>query len=98
VNPTVLQSGLTWPQMRAAVKRLGVRARTINGADLSEATGILWVSRTALGIDAKDPEHVVFLWKGRIVDGNGELWEDTDDYLRHYGYEAKGLLIAVEDE
>ena len=98
VNPHVLQSGLTWPQIRAASKRLGVKVKTLHPADLSESTGILWVSRVALGVSSVDPEHVVFLWDGRIVDGNGELWLDTADYLKHYGYEAKGLLVAREDE
>ncbi len=96
VNPNVLQVGMTWPQIRASARRLGIKTRTRHPADLSEQTGILHVERVALGLDPTDPHHVVFLWEGRIVDGNGELWLEGVDYLRHYGYEAKGLLVAVE--
>lgn len=97
VNPTVLQTGMTWPQFHRTLRRLGKRTRTKTRFDLSEDTGILHVSRVALGLDATDPNHVVLLWEGRIVDGNGELWADPDVYLRHYGYEAKALLVAHED-
>jgi hypothetical protein len=95
VNPTVLQSGMTWPQIRAAARRLGLKTKTVSRFD-DDATGILHVSRVALG--AGDPsEHVVLLWEGRVIDGNGEMWRDLDDYLRHYGYEAKSLMVAAED-
>ena len=96
VNPEVLQTGMTWAQIRAAAKRLGLKTKTIQKFD-DDATGILHVSRVALGLNACDPEHVVFLWEGRIVDGSGELWLELDTYLKHYGYEAKGLLVAAEE-
>jgi hypothetical protein len=95
VNPKVLTCGMTWPQIKRAASRLGLKTRTIQNFD-DDATGILHVSRVALGVaDAVD--HVVFLWAGRVVDGNGELWMEISDYLRHYGWEAKALLVTKED-
>lgn len=97
VKPTVLKAGLTWPQMRATLRRLGLKTRLrVVPPDLSEVTGILYVVRVALGVADKG-EHLVFLWDGRVLEGNGECWGDVELYLRHYGYEAKGLLIAKED-
>ncbi len=96
VRKDVLLMGMTWPQIRHAARRLGVRTRLLHQYDITEATGILHVSRVALGT-AGPGEHVALLWEGRIIDGNGECWKDPDDYLRHYGYEARGLLVAAED-
>lgn len=97
VNPNVLHEGMTWPQIRAAAKRLGLKTRTIHAYD-DDQTGILWVHPVALGANRGDlTEHVVFLWEGRVIEGNGELWMELDTYLRHYGYEAKALLVAKED-
>jgi hypothetical protein len=95
VNPQVLYTGMTWHQIRATARRLGLKTRTIHKYD-DEATGILHVSRVALGIDGQLSEHVVFLWEGRVIDGNGELWVDLMDYLRHYGWEPRALLVVVE--
>lgn len=95
VNPDVLTQGMTWPQIRATARRLGLTTKTVHKFD-DDATGILHVSRVALGL-GQPSEHVVLLWEGRVIDGNGELWRDLDDYLRHYGYEAKALLITTED-
>jgi hypothetical protein len=95
VNPDVLHTGMTWHQIRAAAKRLGLRTRTIHKFD-DDATGILHVSRVALGLGTPS-EHVVLLWEGRVVDGNGELWAELDTYLRHYGWESKCLMVAVDD-
>jgi hypothetical protein len=97
VRPNVLESGLMWPEIKKAAKRLGLNTKCVQRYDISEATGVLHVSRVALGAGSGIAEHVVMLWEGRVVDGNGELWRDPDDYLRHYGMEARGLLIAVED-
>jgi hypothetical protein len=97
VNPQVLYTGMTWHQIRATARRLGLKTRTIHKYD-DEATGILHVSRVALGIDGQLSEHVVFLWEGRVIDGNGELWNDLDAYLRHYGWEAKALLTLRDED
>ncbi len=89
VNPTVLQTGMTWPQMRKVASLLGVVTRLARKYDITEDTGVLNVVR------GKD-DHVVFLWEGRIIDGNGEMWIAPDGYLKQYGYTAGALLIAVE--
>jgi hypothetical protein len=95
VNPRVLNEGMTWTQIKAAAKRLGLKTRTVYNYD-DDATGILHVSRVALGL-GQPSEHVVFLWEGRVIDGNGELWAELDTYLKHYGWEAKALLVTAED-
>jgi hypothetical protein len=94
VNPKVLTEGMTWPQIRATAKRLGLKTRIVHKYD-DDATGILHVSRVALGLGTP-AEHVVFLWEGRVIDGGVEGWNDLETYLRHYGWEAKALLVAVE--
>ena len=95
-NPHVLKEGMTWAQIRKAARYLGLKTRIVKTYDADESTGILHVSRVALGLGPMS-EHVVFLWEGRVIDGDGELWLTTSDYLRHYGYEAKGLLVSVEE-
>lgn len=100
VKPTVLTAGLTWPEMRAILRRLKVKARIRPVPDdlseLAEVTGILYVVRVALGVGTKG-EHLEYLWKGRVLDGDGGCWEYVEDYCRHYGYEPKGLLTIRED-
>jgi hypothetical protein len=89
-QPSVLQLGLTWSELRKAATALGVKTRLLRKYDLEEATGILNV------VKAHDDEHFVLVWEGRIVDGNGELWRDPADYLSHYGYQPRALLTAVD--
>lgn len=96
VRPDVLETGMTWPQIKATARRLGLKTRTIHNYE-DDATGVLHVSRVALGL-GQPAEHVVFLWEGRVIDGNLEGWLSLDDYLRHYGWEAKALLVTIEDE
>jgi hypothetical protein len=97
VKPAVLTAGLSWPDMRRALRRLGVKTRLrAIPVDLSDETGILCLKRVALGVALRG-EHLVYLWGGRILDGNGECWDSPEDYLRHYGYEATGLLVTTED-
>ena len=98
VNPDVLQLGMTWPQIRAAAKRLGLKTRTVHTFD-DDATGILWVEPVALGANRGDlTEHVVFLWEGRVIDGGVDGWLELDTYLRHFGWEAKALLVTVTED
>lgn len=86
----VMLNGVSWPMVQAAAKRLGFRTRLkLRRYELTEDTGILNVKRPA-------DEHLAFLWEGRIVDGNGELWLSPEAYLRHYKYTAKGLLVVQE--
>jgi hypothetical protein len=89
-QPAALHAGLTWPQMRRAAKRLGLSTRLLRRYDIDEATGILNV------VDKKGDEHFVFLWEGRIVEVNVELWLSAQEYLGSYGYTAKSLLVALE--
>jgi hypothetical protein len=56
--------------------------------DIEEATGLLNVR------NAKE-DHAVFLWAGRIMEGNSEGWLEPEDYLRHYKYRAHSLLVRV---
>jgi hypothetical protein len=95
VNPNVLTEGMTWHQIKRAANRLGLKTRTIHKFD-DDNTGILHVTRVALGLGTP-AEHVAFFWEGRIIDGNGEMWNELDTYLRHYGLEAKALLVTTED-
>lgn len=83
----VMKTGAYLTEIRAACKRLGVRTRIRKRFELDDANGILHVS-------GKD-EHVVLVWEGRIIDGNGECWVDALTYLGTYEYVPKTLL-AVE--
>jgi hypothetical protein len=90
VAPDVLLFGMTWPEIRKACEALGVET-TIKRAgryDISEDTGILHVRKPKVS-------HVVFLWAGRIIDGNMEMWLEPDDYLRHYKWTAQSLLVRA---
>jgi ABC-type bacteriocin/lantibiotic exporter with double-glycine peptidase domain len=90
-QPAVLHSGATWIDMRRAAKRLGLKTRIRRTYDLHEATGILRLTNAAR------EDHFVFLWAGRIVQSGDEGWEDPEDFLKHYGYRAKALMVMVED-
>jgi hypothetical protein len=80
----VVKIGAYLTELRAAAKRLKVTLVLTRRFDLEDDTGILHVS-------GKD-EHLVFLWAGRIIDGNGECWLHTDSYLKAHSYTAKALL------
>lgn len=84
-------AGSSWKRMQRAARVLGVETVIRRRFDMQEDTGVLHVER-------KRPlsAHVCFLWGGRIVDGNGELWADPADYLRHYRYTQKSLLARAE--
>lgn len=84
----VVKCGAYLTEMQAAAKRLGVKTTIRKRFDLEEDTGILHVS-------GKD-EHLVFLWAGRVIEGNGECWLSSLSYLTTYGYDAKSLVMALE--
>ena len=88
-QPGVLTLGLTWHELRRAAKALGLKTRITKKYDPDEDTGILNVGNRKV-------EHFVFLWEGRVVEGNGELWLDVDAYLKHNEFRARALLKAVE--
>ena len=85
----VVKTGAYWREMKTAAKRLGVKTRVTRKYDIEEDTGILCVKCGRL-------EHVVFLWEGRIIDGNNESWLLPIQYLDAYGYRPTSLLVRVE--
>jgi hypothetical protein len=96
-NPDVLTHGMNWKDTRKAAKAAGIETRVIKSGrfDITEATGILCVIRKK---NDRKEEHAVFLWAGRICDGNGELWLDAADYFQAYGYRPTSLLVRADDE
>jgi hypothetical protein len=90
-QPDVLESGMSWPDVIAAVEELGAEARLVRRGryDIEEATGLLNVKNTK-------EDHVTVLWAGRIVEGNGELWLFPDDYFGHYKYRPYSLLVRTK--
>jgi hypothetical protein len=80
-----------WTPIKRAAQRLGVKTRVATRVDMERDTGILYVS------DIYGPEgHAVFLWQGRIVEGDGSLWLFVSDYLRAMQYEAHSLLRRLD--
>ena len=90
VQPEVLAVGLTWSQIRRACDVLGLQCELKRRGyyDIEEASGILNVKN-------RKEDHVVFLWAGRIIEGNFECWLEPEDYLRHYNYKPYSLLVRV---
>lgn len=84
----VVKTGAYTTELQGAARRLKVKTVLKRTFDLDEDTGILHVS-------GKD-EHLVFLWAGRIIDGNGECWLHADSYFKTHGYSAKSLLALQE--
>jgi hypothetical protein len=89
-QPAVLDCGMTWPEIRKAADILGADVKLVRSGryDIDEATGLL-------NVRGRRDDHAVFLWEGRIVEGNGELWLEPSEYLRHYKYRAHSLLVRV---
>jgi hypothetical protein len=80
-----------WTPIKRAALRLGVKTRVASRVDMERDTGILYVS------DRNGPDgHAVFLWAGRIVEGDGSLWLFVSDYLRAHNYEAHSLLRKLD--
>lgn len=96
-QPAALQTGLSWAELRRAATTLGLKTRLRRKYDLDRDSGILnvapWRKR-----DVHKDEHFVFLWRGRIVEGNGELWPIPEAYLKQYHYKARMLLVTDEEE
>jgi hypothetical protein len=90
VQPAVLEVGMTWPEIRQTCEALGLDTtiKRRGAYDLDEDTGILNVKN-------RKEDHVVFLWAGRIVEGNFEQWLDPEEYLKHYRYRAASLLVRT---
>ncbi len=92
VAPAVLIEGMSRDEIDAALSTMAVKYRWQEPGeyDLDEATGVLAVGNRKI-------EHYTLLWAGRIVDGNGEHWLDPRDYLTHYRYTARELLVRTDD-
>lgn len=98
VRPNVLKQGLHWTDFVKVGKKIGVSLAVVHLSleDLEDATGVLGLKRMNPDHNAKamTEEHVVYLWAGRVIDGDGAHWLDLDDYLKHYNYEMTGLLTV----
>lgn len=88
IQPAAAHSGMYPADLVRVATALGRTVKWRRRCDLEEGTGVLSVGKSGEG-------HFVFLWEGRIVDGNGELWLDAESYLKHYGYVAAGLLVLA---
>lgn len=84
----VVRIGAYLTEIQTATKALGIRTKLRKRFDIDEDTGILYVS-------GKD-EHIVLLWDGRIIDGNGECWLSPTTYLGTYNYTPKTLIVPVD--
>ena len=85
---SVVRIGAYLTEIVAAAKVLGVKTKIRKRFDVDEDTGILHVS-------GKD-EHIVLLWDGRVIDGNGECWLSASTYLGVYEYTPKTLIVPQE--
>lgn len=92
VQPEVLSTGMTWPEVREVCDRVGIDTvlKRRGFYDIEEDTGILNVQNKR-----RKDDHVCFLWAGRIIEGNFEGWLDPEEYLRHYKYTAYALLVRA---
>ncbi len=84
----VIKAGAYLTEIQSAAKKLGVKTKQRKRFDLEEDTGILYVSG--------EDEHLVFLWAGRVIEGNGECWLNSLLYLTTYEYDAKTLVMVLE--
>lgn len=90
VSPNVLVTGMSWPEIRRVARQLGFTTKLLRRGryDLDEATGILNCKH------AKDGDHVVYLWEGRVIEPMFQsLWKDPDAFLKHHKYRATSLLV-----
>lgn len=85
----VMKNGAYLTELIAAAKVLEVKVAVKRTFDMDEDTGILHVSR-------RKDEHVVFLWAGRIIEGNGECWLHPGSYMKATRYKPKSLLSLIE--
>jgi len=84
----VVKTGAHLTELQSAAARLGIKTKLRKRFDIEEDTGILYVS-------GKD-EHLVFLWAGRIMEGNGECYLSPMVYCDLNGYKPQSLLVRVE--
>ncbi len=89
IAPTLLQSGMTWVQMKKVARKLGFGAKVKRkrAIDLENDTGILCVNSPKWKAD-----HVVVLREGLIIDTDGSLWEPTV-FLSAHSAKVMSLLV-----
>lgn len=90
VVPSVLHYGMSWSEARKAARKLGGETKLLRRGryDVEEDTGLLNVRKSG-------HDHAVFLWAGRVIEGNGEMWERPADYFAHYKYQPYSLLVRI---
>jgi hypothetical protein len=95
--PDVLQKGMTWEQAKRTVKRLGLKTKLLRAGrfDPDETTGVLYVARRRTKT-APAYHHVVVLWEGRVLEGNGELWRDLDSYCKANNLKPMSVLVRAD--
>lgn len=91
ISPDVLSEGMTCWEAKRAARLAGIKTKALVKFDVSDETGVLFVGKRGR------VEHAVFLWAGRVCDGDGALWLEPDDYLRNNGYKPKALLIRTDE-
>lgn len=97
-DPSVLQTGLTWTEMRKVARRLGLQTRLLRAYDVEESTGVLGFKADPDGPKPKAESHYAFLWEGRVVDGNGEMWMDPDTFCKYHGYKRTWLMVSMAED
>lgn len=93
VAPKLLDEGMYWSEIRQVATSAGVNVtlKRKGRYDIDHDTGVLGIHlKKRLG-------HFVFLWSGRIIEGNTELWLDPEDYFNHYACTPGSLLVRVGD-
>lgn len=97
VRKNVLKTGLHWTDLQKVGRRLKLPLQILKPSleDLEDMTGMLGLKRMNPDHNARQltEEHTVYLWQGRIIEGNGDHWLEVEDYLATYNFEITGLLV-----
>jgi hypothetical protein len=90
VAPEVLDKGMVWNRVKQAAEALGGELKLLPPGkyDVEDATGLLIVEN-------RKEAHAVYLWAGRIMEGNGEGWLEPEDYFKHYKWKPRALYVRV---
>jgi len=83
----VVKTGAYLTELQSAAGRLGIRTKLRKRFDVEEDTGILYVS-------GKE-EHLIFLWAGRPIEGNGDMYLSVLTYCHVNGCKPMSLLVRV---
>lgn len=87
---SVMKTGAYLAEIQAAALALGKKTRNRRRFDIQADTGILRLE------DDTKYDHVVFLWAGRVIDGNGSCWLEPRKFLRRKHCKAKSLIAVIE--